>query len=138
MILDFLTTAKLGCLHLGLTESEVRHELGEPEDRSLSTRAAEIWKYGSLEVAFHNGLLSFIGLYFESGALKLPSSLFEAEIVTIDSSVEGIGRLLHSNEIDFKIDEDLTFDDQLYLRVKETKIGICFVNGHLHSIQLPK
>ena len=124
---------------MGLSKGEVRRLLGEPEDCSETNRKTEIWKYGGLEIAFDRDTLNFIGLYVDGGSVMVPGRLSESREIQFDErSVEDVERFLQANRIDFSVDQKLTFDEQIYLRVTQTQIGICFVKGELHSIQLTR
>ncbi|HLA12650.1 MAG TPA: hypothetical protein VJ023_18835 [Pyrinomonadaceae bacterium] len=137
MIEGFLITAKLGGLSLGLSKAEVRRQLGEPADHSQRNGKTEIWKYGGLEIAFNKGSLYFIGLYFENGTVMLPNTLLEDGVIRIEKClVDDVEKFLLDKRIDFTVDKNLTFDQQKYLRVTKSQVGICFVQGQLHSIQL--
>jgi hypothetical protein len=46
---------------IGSTRAEVREALGEPED--VSAIRASIWKYGDLEVSFHEGRVFLLVLH---------------------------------------------------------------------------
>src|SRR5262249_3349503 len=73
---EFLQTGRLGSLVFGATEEDARQILGHPEDTSVNKKNRPlIWKYGSLQLHFDQGLLNFIGLYFSDHEFRLPAGL---------------------------------------------------------------
>lgn len=139
MIKNFLMSGSLEGLSLGSSEAEVRSLLGEAEARSQKKKRTEIWKYGGLQVAFYEGAVSFIGLYFDNGTVVLPSTLSAGGLVRIEESrLEDVKSFLSANNIGFVEDENLTFDEQACLRVTQSGVGICFIQDELHSLQLSK
>lgn len=137
MIEQFLQSGNLGALHLGLTRNDVRRLLGEPPDYSEKSWKNEIWKYGSLQVAFSEDSLSFIGLYFEDGELNLPSTMVRnGEFNLKENRVESFEQFLLANGIDFTVDDGLTFDDQKTLHLTSSQVSVAFSEGKLHSMQL--
>jgi len=72
---EFLETGRLGDIRLGMTRAEAQALLGPPEDISLTKDA--VWKYGSLQLYFHENRLWLIALYFPWDELRLPNA-FEA------------------------------------------------------------
>lgn len=133
----FLATGNLGDLRLGLPQSEVRRILGEPRDYSERRNTREIWKYDSLQIAFADDLISFLGLYCEDGVLVLPERLIgEVRVVIEDTSVQAIETLLVSKGFRFSIAKEFTFDDQRGLRMEDSGVCIMFAEDHLNSFQL--
>lgn len=43
---------------------------------------------------------------------------------------------LSARGVSFTVEESLTFDEQTCLRVAESGVGVIFVRGALHSVQL--
>ena len=68
MIEEFLRSGNLGALHLGLTRNDVRRLLGEQPDYSENN---EIWKYGSLQVAFSDNSVSYMSSQLRKGKCGL-------------------------------------------------------------------
>jgi hypothetical protein len=137
MIEDFIIRAKLDGLSLGLSKAEVRRRLGAPEACSESSLKTEIWRYGNLEIAFNKDSLFFIGLYFDKGTAVIPSALLKVGMARSENRRrQDFERFLLANKIDFTIDQNLTFDEQVYIRLTASQLGICFVQDELHSIQV--
>jgi hypothetical protein len=120
----------------GLSRAEVRHQLGEPEDYSDGKRPS--WKYGGLQIAFRHDSLEFIGLYFDQGAVTLPSALYEGRTIRLNPGMDDFEKSLVLNKIHFTVDQSVTFGDQRCLRVTQTQVGIWFVQGELQTIQLTR
>ncbi|HET7112186.1 MAG TPA: hypothetical protein VFI57_01025 [Pyrinomonadaceae bacterium] len=137
MLERFLATGNLGDVHIGLSKSEVRRILGEPQDYSPRRKKHEIWKYGSLQIAFTEDVVNFLGLYFDEGVLVLPEQLIgEARVVIENTSLQAVEELLIGKGLHFAVDEELTFDDQRRLLIEESGASIMFSDAHLVSIQL--
>jgi hypothetical protein len=137
MVEDFLINAELCDLRLGQTKTEVLNKLGAPEDHSDKKGKTEIWKYGGLEISFNQDSLSFTGLYFNDGSVPLPTTLSGTKVIEFSKTTTAeFEAFLRLKGLAFTVDKNLTFDDQMYLRVTKTKVGVCFVKGQLHSIQL--
>ena len=137
MLEEFLKNGKLGSLYLGLSRDEVRRLLGEPPNHSERSWKNEIWKYDGLELAFWADSLSFIGLYFEDGEVIVPEALLRAGKITIENDRVGeVEEFLRAQRIDFKVEDDLTFDEYKVLRTTGSRVGIGFVADRLRSMQL--
>ncbi len=137
MIEEFLRSGALGDLHLGLSRDEVRQLLGDPPDHSEKNWKHEIWKYDGLQVAFSGKSLSFIGLYFENGEVRLPKSLVQDGQISIENDrVEDITEYSRAKGIDFMVDQELTYDNHTFIRLAGSRVGIAFTNGRLSSMQL--
>jgi hypothetical protein len=116
---EFVRTGHLGRLALGAAVEEVRRVLGPPEDTSVRKKNRPvIWKYGSLQLHFDHGFLSFIGLYFRDGEFRLPPEVSLGEWVpSKDTSLEEFREYLAQTGIAFHIDPAQTFEDQLAFQV---------------------
>jgi hypothetical protein len=77
---EFLRTGRFGDVSCGMSREQVRELLGEPESIS-SQRNPQIWKYGSLELAFYRlpedlePPLASISIYFKTPDHNLPHTL---------------------------------------------------------------
>lgn len=69
-LLEFLTTGRIGEIHLWMTAQELLAVLGEPEARSLTK--PPIWKYESLQLVMYWGVVREISLSADNGTLSLP------------------------------------------------------------------
>jgi hypothetical protein len=95
-----------------------------------------IYIWGCREMTSGN-LLTFIGLYFANGEVRLPKSLLQKDKIIIENdSANDITEFLRAKSIDFTVDQELTYDDYTVIRVTESGVGIGFTDDRLSSIQL--
>lgn len=115
-LIEFLRTGNLGPLALGMARKEVEEILGKPEDSSRSRRNQPVcWKYGNLQVWIQQEVLTFIGLYFPDEQFQLPAVL--GELIELPRTLDGLQGVLEEQGIGFRVDQQLTFVDQVALRV---------------------
>lgn len=137
MIEEFLKTGKIGELRLGLSEGEVRRILGEPTDYSEGGRKNQLWKYDSLQIAFANGSVCSLALYFSDGVVTFPDKLLEeVRVPNEKTSVAGIEKLVSDIGLHFAVVQDLTFDVQRVMSIEESGVRIICSENQLHSFQL--
>lgn len=136
---EFIANGVIGPLHLGLSKRAVRSILGKAQEASNYGKGRELWKYWDLQIGYYRGVVCFIGVYIVSDSIRLPQSLMsEEQPLTQLVELEDMKRVLLASKLTFEIDDGLTFDDQSCLRVVESNVGIYFVNGKLHSIQISR
>jgi hypothetical protein len=103
---------------IGATRTVVRQALGEPEDVSVSR--PPIWKYGNLEVTFHEGRVFLLALDATDSALTLPQ----------------LRRLLDGRSILHEIDPALTFDTQTTIRTATGASIVFDTDGTIDSVYI--
>ncbi|AFZ22680.1 hypothetical protein Cylst_0317 [Cylindrospermum stagnale PCC 7417] len=131
---DFLQSGKLGSVSCDISRDQVCQYLGECEDCTEKAKP-EIWKYGSLQLAFWKGILKFIGIYFEANKLPLPEALcIQGYMPSEETKIDDFKEYLLKEGLDFHQDPVLSFDNQTCL-VVDIGVNIIFVNDKLYSIQ---
>jgi hypothetical protein len=136
MLHEFISNAIIGPIHLGMSKRAVQSVLGVPQETSDRQKGRELWKYDDLQLGFHQGVVYFIGVYITGYSVKLPLPLiFDELLLAKVMRLEDMENFLLANKIAFEVDEKLTFDDQVCLRIVESKVGIYF-GVKLWSIQV--
>lgn len=137
-IKDFLQTARLGFIALDISRDEVSRILGEPEARMEHRRKPELWKYGNLQIAFVDGSVSLIALYFTEDKIVLPEALsIHGYIPNSNTRINDFKEYLLSENLKLETYPVLTFDEQLCLR-SESGVHILFTRNRLASMQVSK
>jgi hypothetical protein len=103
-------------VRIGATHEGVLAALGEPED--VSAIRAPIWKYGDLEVSFHDGRAVLLCLDARSSETTLPE----------------LRRLLDEHSIPHEIDPALTFETQTAIRTATGASIVFDADGTLDSV----
>lgn len=105
-LLEFLTTGRIGTIHLGMTAQELLAAHGEPEGKSFTK--PPIWKYGALQLVLYWGIVREITLSSDNGMLSLPKPFhFEdwnpSQCLTVHVFQD---KLLRGSDVAFRMIED--------------------------------
>jgi hypothetical protein len=121
---EFLTFGSLGPIRLGLTPADVESKCGPPADTSMP-QLPRIWSYGALQVTFLNSAttqceeLALIGIYFRMQHKPLFGSTRGIKATgwwpTTTTNYDDFVAYLQSNEIEWSIASELTFETQTTL-----------------------
>jgi len=137
---EFLTTGRLGEIAPGVSKDSVRQLLGEPEDVS-GQRNPELWKYGALQLGFHQcrgekqPALAFIGLYFKAAGAGIPNALaWTGWLPPPGTSFKAFQDWLADAGLNDSAALKVTGDANEYL-IMHSGVRITFDDGNLHSIQ---
>ena len=142
MIVDlrlFLTTGGFGELGLNCTETDVRLELGEPENITVDSCDPAIWKYGNVEVTFEHGHVISIELTdplqhsWETIYLSEESKSLVATLTP--GSFWGSAQKLWGGEVVTKTSEYLPGTTIIYL---PQHMKIVFEGDHITSVSVLK
>jgi len=140
MLQEFIATGKIGPIYLGMPKREVQSILGDAQATSDGQKGGELWKYDDLQLGFHQGAVCFIGVYVTDDSIKLPPPLiFDEKVLAQIMRLEDMKKFLLAEELEFDVDNNLTFDDQTCLcvvGVTGAEIHLVFANERLHSIQV--
>jgi hypothetical protein len=140
MLQEFIATGIIGPIHLDQSKREVRSVLGDAQATSDEQKGRELWKYGDLQLGFHQGVVCFIGVYVKDNSIKLPPPLiFDEKVLAQIMRLEDMKGFLLVEGLEFDVDNDLTFDNQTCLRIVTmtgAKIYLVFADERLHSIQV--
>ncbi len=137
MINEFLVSGKLNNLSLGLSKSEARNLLGEAEAYSDPNKRVQVWKFNDLQVGFDREVVCLISMYINDGTAILPNNIWPDRLIEIKArEIKAFKQYLLSSKIDYEVDNDLTFDDQVCLRISKSGVGVYFIDNELHSIQV--
>jgi|SRR5262245_40486410 len=140
MLQEFIANGIIGPIHLGLSKRAVRSILGDPQATSDRRKGRELWKYDDLQLGFHQGLVCFIGVYVTDDSIKLPPPLiFGEKVLAQTMRLEDTKKFLLAEDLEFDVDNNLTFDDQTCLRIvamKGAEIQLVYADERLHSIQV--
>jgi hypothetical protein len=126
-LIVFAATGNLGELHRGLTQDRVRELLGEPDDVSLPP--AEVWRYGSLEVSFDDGLVVLLAVELAgpSSPTGLPPALDVFEDLDRESLLPAVYAALRERGAIVELDAELMFETQAALVVHaHSRITVVF------------
>jgi hypothetical protein len=133
---EFLRKGCLDSLTLGTSRAAVIASLGNPDEATGFQEVPELWKYQSLQVAFMDNSVCFIGLYLIEGKLCLPNALkLDGYQPTSATNVVEFETYLLSQHIQFKTDPVLTFGSQLSLKLG-SGLRVYFIDDELNSLQL--
>lgn len=134
---DFVTTAQLGSLQLGMFREQVREIMGQCEAWSIedgSEQKAKVWKYGILQLWFREDTLSYIGLYPEIENNLPQNIIFEGYLPNANTSLNEFTGYLQANNLHYDFDKDFAKDFGTKL-VVESKTNVIFhETGLIHSI----
>ncbi len=126
----FSEFGELGDLCLKMNRNEVVNTVGEPTDwggdkHHKHSSSAPIWKYGSVQIWFDDDQVSFIGIYYSYG-FDLPFSYnkYSNRFPKEDTSLADLVRYLHANSIEYQIDPELTFPNQIALLIGRQQSSI--------------
>lgn len=122
-LLDFLRGGILGPIQLGMPTTDLRKEFGDPDDVSIDER---IWLYGSqgsvnIQIAFYNNQVSGVSIYFLglSDVSRIPTALIASQwTITGRARVKEFTDRMDGEEIEWRILEELTFDEQLCVALR--------------------
>jgi hypothetical protein len=117
-VIALIANRSFSGVDVGATREEVREALGDPED--VSVIRPLIWKYGNLEVTFHEGRVSLLALDATDSALTLPE----------------FRRLLDERSIPHEIDPALTFDTQTAIRTATGASVVFDTAGTIDSVYI--
>ena len=132
---EFIATGIIGPIHLDQSKREVRSVLGDAQAMSDEQKGRELWKYDDLQLGFHQGVICFIGVYVKDDSIKLPPPLiFDEKVLSQIMRLEDMKKFLLAEELEFDVDNNLTFDDRTCLRNLWSNVGIYF-DEKLWSIQ---
>jgi hypothetical protein len=110
-LLPFLRSGHLGELRLRMPREQVAKLLGSARMKG-GDQLYQIWKYGSLQVAFDDGTVFAIGLYFRGRRLVIPKRLGLTLASLPCPLATPFERFLRAHDIGFRLYDALTFDDQ--------------------------
>jgi hypothetical protein len=137
---EFIASGIIGPIGLGLSKREVQSILGDAQAKSERRKGRELWKYEDLQVGFYQDVVHFIGMYVSDDSIKLPLPLvFDEQVLAQIMRLEDTKRFLLANEMEFDINDKLTFDDQTCLRivgVTGSEAHLVFTGERLYSIQI--
>lgn len=122
-LLDFLRGGILGPIQLGMPTTDLLKLLGDPDDVSIDGR---IWLYGSqgsvnIQISFDNNQINAVSVFFWglSDVSRIPAVLTASKC-----TIAGCSRLkeftdrMDREEIEWRILEELTFDEQLCIELR--------------------
>jgi len=136
---ELLSEGLIGDIRIGMLPETVEQHLGPPDDLSVKKRPVEIFKYGSIELAFkhapgtNESRLVAIAIYFSMPNRRLPASVaFDDWTPTSDSTEADFRNFLDSAgmQIHSRVDGD---GENTYL-VLDSGASIAFADEHLHSV----
>jgi len=110
---EFLRAGKLGCIFADVDQKSVLAALGPPD--AVSTHLPVVWKYESLQVVLDCGRVVAVYVYFENSTCVLPSGLGLADRPGQLPPLEAFMREMRQQAVPFRIDDALTFGDQVAL-----------------------
>jgi len=137
---DFIASGMIGPISLGLSKKEVQSILGDAQAKSDRREGRDLWKYDDLQVGFCQDIVCFIGVYVSGNSIKLPPPLiFDESVVAQIMRLEDMKKFLLSIEMEFDVNDKLTFDDQACLRIvgaTGAEVHLVFADERLYSIQI--
>jgi hypothetical protein len=146
---DFVSTGKFGEITLGLTQSEVKALLGEPDAMGGVSRkypVPRLWIYGNFEFFFNHekdgGKLVYLSLpSFEESPVVSSNIIFDAWIFKADLSLEEATKHFKRENISFELAQtsefiDLNADDVVMKLETRAGANIYFLNDKLFSLNL--
>lgn len=140
MLQEFIASGILGSIRLGLSKREVRSILGDAQAKSDRRKEGELWKYDDLQVGFYQDMVCFIGVYVSDDSIRLPPPLvFDEHVLVHIIRLEDTKKFLLANEMEFDVNDKLTFDDQTCLRIigaTGVEVHLVFTDEKLYSIQI--
>jgi hypothetical protein len=140
MLQEFIASGKIGPICLGLSKREVQSILGDAQAMSDRQKGRELWKYDDLQVSFYQDMVNFIGAYVSDDSIRLPPPLvFDEQVLAQIMRLEDTKKFLLANDIEFDINDKLTFDDQTCLQIvgaPGAEIHLTFTCERLYSIQI--
>ena len=140
MLQELIASGTIGPIHLGLSKRAVQSILGDPQTTSDRRKGRELWKYDDLQLAFYQDIVYFIGVYVTDDSIKLPPPLiFDEHILPRIMRLEDMKSFLVADNLEFDVNDKLTFDDQASLRIvgpTGAEIHLVFASEKLHSIQV--
>jgi len=142
MLQEFIASGIIGPIRLDLSKREVRSILGDAQAKSDRRKERELWKYDDLQVGFYQDMVYFIGVYVSDDSIRLPPPLvFDVHILAQIMRLEDTKKFLLANEMEFDVNDKLTFDDQTCLRLvgaTGAEVHLVFTDERLYSIQIAK
>jgi hypothetical protein len=136
---QFLKTAQLGPVILGISPFEAVSVLGEPEDQSKKKNPLEL-KYGSLQLTFwkHSGsersqLMDF-GLYYQPTWERVPEAVTFSDVGYDENTTEGEFRSF-LQQIDYLPAHLLGRKSEQHMMLS-SGVVVSFSDGKLHSIKV--
>lgn len=112
MLIQFLSSATLGALKVGLSSDELVRELGPAWDTSKPSGGAVIWKYGALQVTIKDGRILQLLLSCLDRS-PLPASLDEVTVPPPETTLYAFLELLDEHDVSWQVDPKFSFDRQL-------------------------
>jgi len=135
-IVSILKSSQMDDILLGLSKSECRCILGEPENFYYTSENNAYDKYGSLELRFIDEKLVHIDLAFFNRKLFLPERLSKKYSTIIKGSYTNLhkfSKTLNDLDIEFRVSKDQPTCDEIYLITNEnTYARFCVYNGLLN------
>jgi hypothetical protein len=142
MLQEFIASGIIGPIRLGLSKREVQSILGDAQARSDRRKEGELWKYDDLQVGFYQDMVCFIGVYVSDDSIRLPPPLvFDEHVLAQIMRLEDTRKFLLTNEMEFDVNDKLTFDDQACLRIvgaTGTEAHLLFTDERLYGIQIAR
>lgn len=134
--LQFLSSAVLGELRIGISCAEVVSQMGPAVARSVTDKGGEIWKYGPLQLTIANDKLKALKLDCLERS-SLPTPLQHVEVLPAETPLYAFIDMLDDHGIGWEIDPAYSFDRQLCIRT-EGRVRAYFDLDHreLQSIQV--
>jgi hypothetical protein len=112
VLMQFLSSATLGALKVGLPSDQVVRQLGLAWDTSEPSGGAVIWKYGPLQVTVKDGRILRLLLSCLDQS-PLPVALDEVTVPPPDTTLYAFLALLDEHDVPWQVDPKYTFDRQL-------------------------
>jgi hypothetical protein len=129
--IEMLSAGGVGSLRIGMSFDQATKLLGGPQD--VSTGTPTIYKYGDLELTSYEGNVSMIALHFVGTPNHLPFSFCDLA-PDANISFEWVCKMLAEAGIKYAVDETLTFDDQISLKMENSQVILIFANKVLRSV----
>lgn len=136
-ILEFLTSGRLGGVHLGLRPEQVTGLLGPADDQSVRRKPVYILRYGAVEFAFkplpdsRDSELISTAIYFAQPGREMPPTLRPADrLLSKETTGREFRQFLEQEGIAVRSEGQ---SDEEYLTL-DSGASVVFVGGKLHSI----